>query len=357
MMNRQHHMLAKLVAFTLVAMLAMIGQTVNGQGPQKIGYGQTVNGEVSDPEDQADYVFQGQKGDSITVAVVRQSGDLEPEITVYGAQGTLGVIGESTPSEDTRSATLTLTLPQTSLYAIAIASVDEETSGKFKLTLIGPGGGNVQATPAATAATTEVPTLLTRYNVAGKDLDGRAYKGALTVTHTRDVYQMEWSVGKLYRGAGILTGNILSVGWGGVVCGVAAFQVQDDGSLDGIWSIAGETNLGTERAARADKPADKSIAGNYTVSGTNLDGTPHTGTLKITRSGEVYQLNWQIDDLADYVGVGLLDDKTLSVGWGLVTDPCRGAAYRVKRDGTLAGRWSAVGKAKIGTEEALKTQN
>jgi hypothetical protein len=61
------------VAFTLVAMLAMIGQTVNGQGPQKISYGQTVNGEVSDPEAQADYVFQGQKGDSIIVAVVRQA--------------------------------------------------------------------------------------------------------------------------------------------------------------------------------------------------------------------------------------------------------------------------------------------
>jgi hypothetical protein len=346
-----------MVTFTLVAMLAMIGQTVRGQGPQQIGYGQTVNGEVSDPEDQADYVFHGQKGDSITVAVLRQSGDLEPQIAVYGAQGTLGMIGESTLSEDTRSATLTLTLPQTSRYAIAVASVDEETSGKFKLTLIGPGGGNSSVTPAATAAATEVPTLLTRYNVTGKDLDGRAYKGALAITHTGDVYQMEWNVGKLYSGAGILTGNILSVGWGSVLCGVAVFQVQDDGSLDGIWSITGEKTLGTERAARADKPADKSIAGNYTVSGTNLDGTPHTGTLKITRNGEAYHLNWQIDDTANYVGVGLLEDKTLSVGWGAVADLCRVTAYRVKRDSTLTGRWSAVGKDKIGTEEALKAQN
>lgn len=355
-MNRPHRMLVSMAAFTLVAMLAMIGQPVKGQGPQLISYGQTINGEVSDPEGQADYVFQGQQGDSITVAVVRQSGDLKPQITVYGAQGTLGEIGESVLSKDTKSATVTVTLPQTSRYAIAVASVDEETSGGFKLTLIGPGGKTNSATPAATVATTEVPILLARYNVTGKDLDARAYKGGLAVVHTGDVYQLEWNVGKSYRGAGILTGNILSVGWGGVVCGVAAFQVQDDGSLDGIWSIAGETTLGTERATRADKTANKDIVGNYTVLGKNLDTTSHTGTLKITRSEEVYQLNWHINDFTEYVGVGVLDDKTLSVGWGDVADPCRVAAYRVKRDSTLTGRWSMVGKDKIGTEDALKAQ-
>src|SRR5262245_23022759 len=138
--NRPQRHFVTLVVFGLAVLTFIIANgKIFAQDTIKIAYGQTVNGEIAGTGDQVNYAFQAHKGDTVSVTVVSQSGDFEPQFYVYQAAGALGDIGDSVLSAEDNSAKLSLTIPATAQYIIAVSALDDASTGQFALTLEGPG--------------------------------------------------------------------------------------------------------------------------------------------------------------------------------------------------------------------------
>jgi hypothetical protein len=86
------------------------------------------------------------------------------------------------------------------------------------------------------------------YDGTGKNPDGRQYKVKLTVEPAGNLYHFVWSNNT--DGVGIKRGNNVAVGIGGSRCGFVTYEVQSDGTLDGMWGGGGSDKTGTERATK-----------------------------------------------------------------------------------------------------------
>jgi len=107
-------------------------------------------------------------------------------------------------------------------------------------------GTNDAGTESATR--TSGSGLAGEYEATGKNPDGKQYKATLTVEAAGNLYHFAWSNNT--DGIGIKRGDNIAVGIGGRRCGFVMYQVQSDGSLDGIWGGGGSDKTGTERAAK-----------------------------------------------------------------------------------------------------------
>jgi hypothetical protein len=86
------------------------------------------------------------------------------------------------------------------------------------------------------------------YDATGKNPDGKQYKAKLTVEPAGNLYRFVWSNNT--DGVGIKRGNNVAVGIGGSRCGFVVYQVESDGSLDGVWGGGGSDKTGTEKATK-----------------------------------------------------------------------------------------------------------
>jgi hypothetical protein len=86
------------------------------------------------------------------------------------------------------------------------------------------------------------------YDATGKNPDGKQYQAKLTVEPAGNLYRFVWSNNT--EGVGIKRGNNVAVGIGGSRCGFVVYQVQSDGSLDGVWGGGGSDKTGTEKATK-----------------------------------------------------------------------------------------------------------
>jgi hypothetical protein len=85
------------------------------------------------------------------------------------------------------------------------------------------------------------------YNAIGTNPDGSEYGCSLQVTKkAENVYEWFWFNCGEYTGVGIQDGTNISVAYGDSACSAISYHVQDDGSLKGIWTYVGQTDLGTE---------------------------------------------------------------------------------------------------------------
>ena len=84
--------------------------------------------------------------------------------------------------------------------------------------------------------------------------------------------------------------------------------------------------------------------GDYTVDGTNPDGSTYDGTVSIWQTGSTYQVEWIIGDQV-FNGTAIEIGDVLSVGYdgGI-------AVYGAADKGTLLGQWSPIGGDLLGTE-------
>jgi len=89
------------------------------------------------------------------------------------------------------------------------------------------------------------------YEALGSNPTGKGnYKGTVMISKQKNTYKLVWSVGSIYIGTGILTGNVLSVSfadkkqsWFGVI----SYKVKKNGELlDGRWVEHKGTKLGKE---------------------------------------------------------------------------------------------------------------
>ena len=87
------------------------------------------------------------------------------------------------------------------------------------------------------------------YLVNGTNLDGSPYRGEAQITATSEfTCEIVWQTGgNTSSGICMRDGNAFSAGYelNGKV-GLVIYLIQDDGSLDGRWTVAGVNAVGTE---------------------------------------------------------------------------------------------------------------
>src|SRR2546421_11044101 len=107
-------------------------------------------------------------------------------------------------------------------------------------------GTNEAGTESATR--TSGTGLTGEYDATGKNPSGTQYKAKLTVEPAGNLYHFVWSNNT--DGVGIKRGDNVAVGIGGSRCGFVMYEVQSDGSLDGMWGGGGSDKTGTEKATK-----------------------------------------------------------------------------------------------------------
>jgi hypothetical protein len=126
-------------------------------------------------------------------------------------------------------------------YRVAAGNELEGVWGKW--------GNNVTGTEKAVLS--KGGALAGEYNVTGVDLNNREYKGKLTIKPTGDFYKFTWDTNGPYVGVGIRQGNFLAVSYGGDNCGVMAYKMWPDGTMEGKWGYSGDRLPGNEKDVRA----------------------------------------------------------------------------------------------------------
>ena len=87
------------------------------------------------------------------------------------------------------------------------------------------------------------------YKVAGTNLDGSPYSGQADITLTSETTcGIKWTTGSTEStGICMRNGDAFAAGYVlGTDVGLVVYQVKQDGSLDGVWTIAGKSGAGTE---------------------------------------------------------------------------------------------------------------
>src|ERR1041384_6299042 len=131
------------------------------------------------------------------------------------------------------------------------------------------------------------------YNITGTNPNNTPYKGTLAIIKQGDVYQFKWNAGWQYDGVGVINSNVVAVsftsGRDGKGCGVVNYNIGSSGNLDAKWGHWGINQSGSEQASRT---SGSGIAGEYNTTGTNPDGKPYKGTMKVEQRGRGYSFVW-----------------------------------------------------------------
>lgn len=107
------------------------------------------------------------------------------------------------------------------------------------------------------------------------------------------------------------------------------------------------TEVPTEEAIPTEEIIDlPPILGDYTVVGTNPDGSNYENTLEVTASNGIFWWNW-LD--RNKPGVGLSHEDMVIVAWAK-SGYCGPFIYTLHEDGTLEGDWTEMHDTSIGVE-------
>jgi hypothetical protein len=108
------------------------------------------------------------------------------------------------------------------------------------------------ATFAAALIASAVPALAQdtySFNAEGTNLDGSPYRGTAVITYISDsTCIIEWTTGAATsQGICMRNGPAFAAAYTlQGATGLIVYQILDDGTLDGIWTIAGLNGAGTE---------------------------------------------------------------------------------------------------------------
>jgi hypothetical protein len=88
-----------------------------------------------------------------------------------------------------------------------------------------------------------------KYSVQGTNRDGSTYGGTAVITLTSDTTcQIEWTTGgTTSQGICMKNENAFAAGYTlGTGVGLVIYEIMKDGSLKGLWTVAGMDGTGTE---------------------------------------------------------------------------------------------------------------
>ncbi|WP_431302281.1 hypothetical protein [Sediminicoccus sp. BL-A-41-H5] len=110
--------------------------------------------------------------------------------------------------------------------------------------------------------------------------------------------------------------------------------------------------LGLLAASLCIQPVAAQRSGFYAVEGRAADGTIYMGAATLTPTGpQTWRITWRVSGNTS-VGVGLTVGKLLVIGY--ISDRETGvAAYEVRPDGRLVGRWTQGAEGGVGTETLI----
>ena len=86
------------------------------------------------------------------------------------------------------------------------------------------------------------------YTVQGKNIDGSSYGGTVTITPSSDsTCRIVWKTGSTSSGICMLAGRSFAAAYVlNKSFGLVLYELQGDGSLKGVWTIADQPGAGTE---------------------------------------------------------------------------------------------------------------
>jgi hypothetical protein len=181
---------------------------------------------------------------------------------------------------------------------------------------------------------------------------GVPYDGTVDITSSGPRYQVRWRLAaNTVNGLALPFGSQLCVAYGAKDVSVIVYKISPDGGLKGRWAysnFSANDRDGLENVAGGE--AGK-IEGVHAVKGLNPDGTSYQGTLTISKTGQTYQLQWEI--LGRLIkGVAIKVDDVLFAAsayegsFGVVGYTFEGAQAK--------GVWTTAGESKLGTETLAK---
>ncbi|MCB9457749.1 MAG: TIR domain-containing protein [Anaerolineaceae bacterium] len=125
-------------------------------------YGDSGTATINNSQPYLQFTFDGQAGEAVTITMETTSGDLEPLLGLFDANGELLM----TAGEGGSTARLTATITESGEYIIVTTRLgveDGDTSGEFILSLVNLGASQVTAEateePAETPAASRTPTV------------------------------------------------------------------------------------------------------------------------------------------------------------------------------------------------------
>lgn len=93
----------------------------------------------------------------------------------------------------------------------------------------------------------------------------------------------------------------------------------------------------------------QSIGGEYTVQGTNLDGSAYGGTAMVTLTSDTTcVIEWQTEATTSQ-GICSRNDDAFAAGY-VMGESYGLVIYKLQEDGSLEGLWTIQGKNGTGTE-------
>ncbi len=227
---------------------------------------------------------------------------------------------------------------------------------------LGGGSGDVIPTPNLDPSNVNPDagpsTLVGSYTVSGTNpAESTGYIGTATISGVGDFFIISWLIDDaVTEGQGIFLNRTFSVAYPLSGCSVSAYNVAEDGSLDGLWVLEGE---GTS-PERADPLPNTPVVGlpfEYQVTGTNPDGTTYGGNMTLTpgtddRAYLFRQIFTENNETVEFRGVSVLNADVLAASYANSGD-CGVVNYTVNADGTLTALWTdtVVGiSSGLGTE-------
>lgn len=136
------------------------------------------------------------------------------------------------------------------LCAVVVYQIQADGSLSGRWTV--PGGqeiGAEQASPVAGARADDIGGV---YQVRSPGVSSGAFSGTLTIVPSGSTYRLTWETDRIsFTGTGIHQGDTLAAVYGAQDrCGLVLYQIRNGETLDGVWTVQGAAELGTEQAQR-----------------------------------------------------------------------------------------------------------
>jgi len=87
-----------------------------------------------------------------------------------------------------------------------------------------------------------------KYDVSGTNADGSPYQGTATITRSSNTTcRIHWQTGSTSDGICMLANKSFAAAYQlGKDVGLVVYELQSDGTLNGVWTIADQSGAGTE---------------------------------------------------------------------------------------------------------------
>ena len=175
-------------AFSLTLELVSTDPADASNADRVLRYGDTVRGEITDARFEATYTFLGERGDMITISLIRESGDLDTVLILRDRGGNELASNDDAPGMPaaTDSRIARFRLPASGPYTTVVTRFQGQqggSSGEFALTLEQVDGES-SAEPARGAGEVMIPLAAENSGSVGED--GRLYRQLFPGDDTRN---------------------------------------------------------------------------------------------------------------------------------------------------------------------------